>query len=71
MAKMREFFFWYDNGLEEKTEQISLKKAVKSIQSKFLENKDKIIGVEYISKKGQKISEGIQLPWGRKKKLGR
>jgi len=71
MAKMREFFFWNDNGLEEKTEQISLKKAVKSIQSKFLENKDKIIGVEYISKKGQKISEGIQLPWGRKKKLGR
>lgn len=68
---MREFFFWNDNGLEEKTEQISLKKAVKSIQSKFLENKDKIIGVEYISKKGQKISEGIQLPWGRKKKLGR
>ena len=71
MAKNREFYFWSEKGLEEKTEQMSLKKAVKSIQSKFLENKDKIIGVEYISKKGQKISEGIKLPWGRSKKLSR
>ena len=71
MKKMREFVFWNDKGQEEKTEQMSLTKAVKSIQSKFLENKDKLIGVEYISKKGQKISEGIQLPWGRKKKLSR
>ena len=68
MSKMREFVFWNDKGQEEKTEQMSLTKAVKSIQTKF---KDKIVGVEYISKKGQKISEGIQLPWGRKKKLSR
>ena len=68
MSKMREFVFWNDKGQEEKTEQMSLKKAVKSIQTKF---KDKIVGVEYISKKGQKISEGIELPWGRKKKLSR
>ena len=68
MSKMREFVFWNDKGQEEKTEQMSLTKAVKSIQTKF---KDKIVGVEYISKKGQKISEGIQLPWGRKKKLCR
>jgi len=47
---------------------MSLTKAVKSIQSKF---KDKIIGVEYISKKGKQISEAIKLPWGRSKKLGR
>ena len=65
---MREFVFWNDKGQEEKTEQMSLTKAVKSIQTKF---KDKIVGVEYISKKGQKISEGIELPWGRKKKLSR
>ena len=65
---MREFLFWNESGQEEKTEQMSLTKAVKSIQTKF---KDKIVGVEYISKKGQKISEGIQLPWGRKKKLSR
>ena len=68
MKKMREFVFWNDKGQEEKTEQMSLTKAVKSIQTKF---KDKIVGVEYISKKGQKISEGIELPWGRKKKLSR
>ena len=68
MAKMREFLFWNESGQEEKTEQMSLTKAVKSIQSKF---KDKIVGVEYISKKGQKISEGIKLPWGRSKKLSR
>jgi len=68
MAKMREFLFWNESGQEEKTEQMSLTKAVKSIQTKF---KDKIVGVEYISKKGQKISEGIELPWGRKKKLSR
>jgi len=71
MGKNREFYFWSEKGLEEKTEQMSLKKAVKSIQSKFIENKDKIIGVEYISKKGQQISQAIELPWGRKKKLGR
>ena len=65
---MREFLFWNESGQEEKTEQMSLTKAVKSIQTKF---KDKIVGVEYISKKGQKISEGIELPWGRKKKLSR
>jgi hypothetical protein len=68
MKKMREFLFWNESGQEEKTEQMSLTKAVKSIQTKF---KDKIVGVEYISKKGQKISEGIELPWGRKKKLSR
>ena len=65
---MREFLFWNETGQEEKTEQMSLTKAVKSIQTKF---KDKIVGVEYISKKGQKISEGIELPWGRKKKLSK
>ena len=68
MKKMREFLFWNESGQEEKTEQMSLTKAVKSIQAKF---KDKIVGVEYISKKGQKMSEAIKLPWGRKKKLSR
>ena len=68
MAKMREFLFWNESGQEEKTEQMSLTKAVKSIQTKF---KDKVVGVEYISKKGQKLIERIELPWGRKKKLGK
>jgi hypothetical protein len=68
MSKIREFYFWNEGGQEEKTEQLSLKRAVKSIQSKF---KDKFIGVEYISKKGKQISETIKLPWGRKKKLSK
>jgi len=68
MKKMREFVFWNDKGQEEKTEQMSLTRAVKSVQSKF---KDKFIGVEYISKKGKQISETIKLPWGRTKKLSR
>ena len=65
---MREFLFWNDKGQEEKKEDTSLKKAIKSIQENF---KNQLIGFEYISKKGQKISEGIELPWGRKKKLSR
>ena len=71
MGKNREFYFWSEKGSEEKTEQMSLTKAVKSVQSKFIENKDKIIGFEYISKKGKKIVSSIQLPLGRKKKLGK
>jgi len=68
MAKNREFYFWNESGQEEKTTQLSLKRAVKSVQSKF---KDKIIGVEYISKRGKQMSEAISLPWGRTKKLSR
>ena len=68
MGKNREFYFWNESGQEEKTEQMSLTKAVKSVQSKF---KDRIVGVEYISKKGKQISESIELPWGRSKKLSR
>jgi len=68
MGKNREFYFWNEGGQEEKTEQMSLTRAVKSVQSKF---KDKFIGVEYISKKGKQISEAIELPWGRSKKLSR
>jgi hypothetical protein len=68
MGKNREFYFWNEGGQEEKTEQMSLTRAVKSVQSKF---KDKFIGVEYISKKGKQISETIKLPWGRTKKLSR
>ena len=33
--------------------------------------KDRFISVEYITKKGKKIISSIQLPLGRKKKLGR
>ena len=68
MKKMRIFKFWNESGQEEKKENTSFKKAVKSIQENF---KNQLIGYEYISKKGKKIVSSIQLPLGRKKKIGR
>ena len=68
MAKMREFLFWNESGQEEKKENTSFKKAVKSVQENF---KNQLIGYEYISKKGKKIISSIQLPMCRKKKIGR
>ena len=53
MAKMRMYKFWNEAGDEKEKESMSLKKAVMSVQGDF---KDKIIGVEYISKKGKKIN---------------
>jgi len=63
MPKMRKFLFWNEKGDEKETEQLSLTRAVKSVQSDF---KDQFIGVEYISKKGKEIVDKIKLPWGRK-----
>lgn len=63
MKKMRKFFFWNENGDEKETEQMSLSKAVKSVQGDF---KDQFIGVEYMSKKGKEVSSTVKLPWGRK-----
>ena len=63
MSKMRLFKFWNEAGDEKEKEEISLKKAVRSIQGDF---KDKFIGVEYISKKGKKIIDSVQIPIGRK-----
>ena len=68
MAKMRKFLFWNDKGDEKTVEKLSFKTAVKSIQEEF---KNQLVGFEYISKKGKKIISSIQLPLGRKKKLGR
>ena len=68
MAKMREFLFWNESGQEEKKENTSFKKAVQSVQENI---KNQLIGYEYISKKGKKIISSIQLPMGRKKKIGR
>ena len=51
MAKMREFLFWNESGQEEKKENTSFKKAVKSVQENL---KNQLIGYEYISKKGKK-----------------
>ena len=60
---MRKFLFWNEAGEEKETEQLSLKKAIMSVQSNF---KDKMISVEYISKKGKEMCHSIVIPIGRK-----
>ena len=63
MAKMRKFLFWNESGEEKEKEALSLKKAVMSVQGDY---KDKVIGVEYISKKGKNISTSVSIPMWRK-----
>ena len=63
MAKMRIFKFWNENGDEKEKESLSLKKAVISVQGDY---KDKMISVEYITKKGKKIAQSVKIPMGRK-----
>ena len=63
MPKMRMYKFWNEAGDEKEKEEMSLKKAVKSVQGDF---KDKFIGVEYISKKGKKIIDSVKITMGRK-----
>tara|TARA_B100001094_G_scaffold105043_1_gene101213 strand:+ start:904 stop:1155 length:252 start_codon:yes stop_codon:yes gene_type:complete len=63
MSKMRLFKFWNANGDEKEKEAMSLKKAVMSVQGDF---KDRMISVEYISKKGKEMCHGILIPIGRK-----
>ena len=63
MAKMRKFLFWNESGDEKEKEAMSLKTAVMSVQGDY---KDKVIGVEYVSKKGKNISTSINIPLGRK-----
>ena len=67
MPKMRKFLFWNEKGDEKETEQLSLTRAVKSVQGDF---KDQFIGVEYISKKGKEISQSVEIPMGRKIRQG-
>ena len=63
MKKMRIFKFWNENGDEKEKEALSLKKAVMSVQGDY---KDKVIGVEYVSKKGKQITTSVNIPMGRK-----
>ena len=63
MAKMRLFKFWNADGVEKEKEEISLKKAVRAVQGDF---KDKMISVEYISKKGKEMCHSIFIPIVRK-----
>ena len=57
------FKFWNEAGDEKEKEEMSLKKAIKSVQGDF---KDKFIGVEYISKRGKKIIDSVRIPIGRR-----
>ena len=63
MSKMRMFKFWNETGDEQEKEAMSLKKAIMSVQSNF---KDRMISVEYISKKGKEMCHSIIIPIGRK-----
>ena len=63
MAKMRKFLFRNEAGDEKEKEALSLKKAIMSVQSDF---KDRMISVEYISKKGKEMCHSIFIPIGRK-----
>ena len=63
MAKMRMYKFWNEAGDEKEKEEMSLKKAVRSVQGDY---KDKFISVEYTTKKGKQISQSVKIPMGRK-----
>ena len=65
MAKMRIFKFWNESGDEKEKEAMSLKKAIMSVQSDF---KDRLISVEYISKRGKEMCHSVLIPIGRKVK---
>ena len=60
---MKIYKFWNEAGEEKEKEAMSLKKATMSVQCDF---KDEVIGVEYISKKGKKITSSVKIPMGRK-----
>ena len=60
---MRMFKFWNEAGDEKEKEAISLKKATRSVQGDF---KDRMISVEYISKKGKEMCHSILIPIGRR-----
>ncbi len=68
MAKMRNFKFTKDDKEVQTIESSSFKKAVKSFQNQV---KQKMVYVEWISKKGQEMTKWQLLPLGRSKKLGR
>ena len=68
MAKMRNFKFTKDDNEVQTIESSSFKKAVKSFQNQV---KQKMVYIEWVSKKGQEMTKWQILPLGRSKKLGR
>tara|TARA_B100000900_G_C20257887_1_gene584735 strand:- start:8 stop:214 length:207 start_codon:yes stop_codon:yes gene_type:complete len=68
MAKMRNFKFTKEDNEVQTIESSSFKKAVKSFQNQV---KQKLVYIEWVSKKGQEMTKWQILPLGRSKKLGR
>ena len=68
MAKMRNFKFTKDDNEVQTIESSSFKKAVKSFQNQV---KQKMVYVEWVSKKDQEMTKWQLLPLGRSKKIGR
>ena len=68
MAKERVFKFTDGKEINEEITSNSWKKAVKSFQNKV---KNKLIYIEWVSKKGVEMTKWQTLPIGRSKKLGR
>ena len=68
MTKMRNFKFTKEDNEVQTIESSSFKKAVKSFQNQV---KQKMVYVEWVSKKGQEMTKWQLLPLGRSKKLGR
>tara|TARA_B100000214_G_C23842772_1_gene569619 strand:+ start:69 stop:275 length:207 start_codon:yes stop_codon:yes gene_type:complete len=68
MAKMRNFKFTKDDNEVQTIESSSFKKAVKSFQNQV---KQKMVYVEWVSKKGQEMTKWQLLPLGRSKKIGK
>ena len=68
MAKMRNFKFTKDDNEVQTIESSSFKKAVKSFQNQV---KQKMVYVEWVSKKGQEMTKWQLLTLGRSKKIDR
>ena len=68
MSKMRKFKFLQEDKTEKTIESSSFKKAVKSFQNQV---KQKMVYVEWVSKKGQEMTKWQLLPLGRSKKIDR
>ena len=68
MAKMRNFKFTKEDNEVQTIESSSFKKAVKSFQNQV---KQKLVYVEWISKKGMEMTKWQKLPLGREKRLSK
>jgi|TARA_B110000914_G_C15357324_1_gene396825 hypothetical protein len=68
MSKQKKFKFTDNKEINEEITATSWKKAVKSFQNKV---KEKLIYIEWVSKKGQEMTKWQKLPIGRRDKIGR